>query len=101
MQLPKLFRRARAFLRREWRDESMDLEMQHHIACEIADRVASGMSPDEARRTALRDFGGLDRYKEQARDERGFRLLEELAYDARHALRVLRRNPGYTTAAAL
>ncbi len=101
MSLRNLLRRVRASLQRDAHDASMDAEMQHHIACEISDRIARGMSPDEARRTALRDFGGVDRYKEQARDERGFRMLEELAYDARHALRVLRRNPGYTTAAAL
>lgn len=101
MSLRKLLRRARAFVHRDAHDASMDTEMRHHIECEIADRVARGLSPDEARRTALRDFGGIDRYKEQARDERGFRPLEELLYDTRHALRVLRRNPGYTTAAAL
>jgi putative ABC transport system permease protein len=79
----------------------MDAEMRHHIECEIADRIARGMPADEARRTAFRDFGGIDRYKEQAHDERGFRVIEELAYDARHTVRVLRHNPGYTTAAAL
>ncbi len=101
MSLRKLLRHARAFLDREARDASMDAEMRHHIECEIADRIAHGMSLDEAQRTAARDFGGVDRYKEQARDERGLRTLEEFAYDTRHALRVLRRNPGYTTTAAL
>ena len=101
MSLRKLLRHVRAFLHREARDVSMDAEMRHHIECEIADRVGHGMSAEEARRTALRDFGGIDRYKEQARDERGFRVLEELSQDTRHTLRVLRRNPGYAAAAAL
>ena len=93
--------RIRALLGRRHAEHSMDAEMRHHIECEIADRVARGMSAEEARRTALRDFGGIDRYKEKARDERGFRSIEELATDTRYALRVLHRNPGYTIAAVL
>jgi predicted permease len=77
----------------------MDAEMRHHIECETADRITRGMSPAEARRTALRDFGGIERYKEVARHERGLHALEELAADTRYALRILRRNPGYTVAA--
>ena len=77
----------------------MDAEMRYHIECETADRIARGVSPSEARRTALRDFGGSERYKEVARHERGLHALEEVVSDARYALRVLRRNPGYTVAA--
>src|SRR6185503_4360700 len=69
--------------------------------CETNARVAAGMPLDEARRTALRDFGGIERHKEDARDQRGFRMVEEALRDASHALRVLRRNPGYATAAVL
>jgi len=79
----------------------MDAEMRHHIECETAARIAAGQSPDEARRTALRDFGGLDRFKEQARDERGFRLLADAGSDVRYAVRGLRHNPGYALAAVL
>jgi putative ABC transport system permease protein len=79
----------------------MDAEMRHHVECETNERIAGGMSPDEARRTALRDFGGIERFKEDARDARGFRPLDELLQDARHSLRVLRRNPAYTAAAVL
>jgi putative ABC transport system permease protein len=101
MPLRRLVHRARAFLNRRAVDASMDAEMRHHIECEVADRIARGMSPDEARRTAHRDFGGVDRHTEEARDQRGFRWLEELGYDTRHSLRVLRRAPGYTIAAVL
>lgn len=79
----------------------MAAEMRHHIECETAARVAAGLSPDEARRTAMRDFGGLDRFKEQARDERGFRLLEDVGSDVRYAVRGLRNDPGYALAAVL
>jgi putative ABC transport system permease protein len=101
MAIRRMLYRVRAFLDRRARDDSMDAEMRYHIECEVADRIARGMSSEDARRTALRDFGGIDQHMEEARDQRGFRALAELGYDTRHALRVLRRNPGYTIAAAL
>ncbi len=79
----------------------MSAEFAHHLDCEIADRVAAGMSPDDARRSALADFGGIEAIKEQARDARGGRGLEDLVLDVRYAARVLRRNPGHTLAAVL
>src|SRR5512145_1060364 len=97
----RLLRRLRALFRRSALDESMDAEMRHHLECEIRERIERGMSPGEARRTAVLDFGGVDRYKEEARDQRGFRMLEELGADARYALRVLRRHRAYTVAAVL
>jgi predicted permease len=101
LRIPRLLRRLRACFLRGALEESMDAEMRHHLECEVRDRITGGMSPDEARRTARRDFGGVERFKEEARDQRGFRLLEELAADSRHALRVLRRHRAYTIAAVL
>jgi putative ABC transport system permease protein len=97
----RILHRVRILFNRRAIEATMDAEMRHHIECETNDRVAKGMSAEEARRTALRDFGGIDRYKEEARDRRGFRALGDLGYDVRHATRVLRRNPGYTSAAVL
>lgn len=97
----RLTHRLRALFNRHSDESSMDAEMQHHVECEANERIGTGMSPAEARRTALRDFGGVERFKEEARDARGFRVLDELANDTRHALRVLRRNLAYTTAAVL
>ena len=57
------------------------------------------MTPDEARRTALVDFGGLERFKEEARDARGLRLLHDLGADARYAWRVAIRSPAFTVSA--
>jgi predicted permease len=101
MTVRELRVRLRRLLHRREDEMSMDAEMRMHIELETRERVAAGMSLDEARRTTVRDFGGIDRHKEEARDQRGFRFAEEAARDARHALRVLRRNPTYAIAAAV
>lgn len=82
-------------------ERAMDEEMRHHVECEIAERLRAGESFEAARRGALRDFGGVERFKEEARDARGVRPFEDLLADVRHGVRVLRRNPGYTAAVIL
>src|SRR5262249_2630558 len=48
-----------------------------------------------------RSFGGVERVKEESRDVRGVRLLEELWQDLRYGMRMLMKNPGFTVIAAL
>ena len=79
----------------------MDAEMRYHIECETSAYVRQGMTPDEARRRAAQDFGGVEAVKEDARDVRGGRPLEDLVLDLRYSARVLRRNAGFTTVAVL
>lgn len=96
--LSRLARRASYLLHRNDAERAMDDEMRHHVECEIAQRVANGMTQDEARRSALRDFGGIERHKDDARDVRGVRPLDELARDIRYSLRVLSKNRAFATA---
>lgn len=79
----------------------MDAEMRDHLEREIADRMAHGMDRAEATRLARRDFGGVERYKEEARDAIGLRVLDDAGRDLRFALRLLRRNSGFTIAVVL
>jgi putative ABC transport system permease protein len=99
--LGSLWRRVGILLRHDEVERAMDAEMRHHVECEVQERVARGMVPEEARRTALLDFGGMERFKEEGRDARGVRVVEDLAQDLRHGIRVLRRARGLTTAAVL
>ena len=99
--LLRWLRRLRLLLRRDAVERSMDAEMRHHLECETAEYIRQGMAPDEARRRAARDFGGVDAVKEAARDARGGRSLEDLVLDLRYSARLLRRNAGFTTVAVL
>src|SRR5258707_11662551 len=94
-------RRLRLFIRRDAAERAMDAELRYHIECETAERVARGTTPDAARRGALQDFGGLEAVKEDARDARGIRPLEDLLQDLRYAARILRHNGEITLAAVL
>jgi putative ABC transport system permease protein len=90
----RLFRRART-------ERQLDAELQFHLEQQIADYVATGMTPEEAQRRARLEFGGLDQVKEECRDIGAARLIESLIQDLRYGLRQLRRNPAFTTVAIL
>src|SRR5262249_5459221 len=77
---------------------AMDEEIRHHLACDIADRIARGESPAAARLAALRDFGGVEHVKEASRDARGLRGVEDFLADLRYALRLGRRHPIHAAA---
>jgi putative ABC transport system permease protein len=99
--LPRWIRRLVLFLRRGAAERSMDAELRHHIECEIAEHLQQGIAPEEARRRALHDFGGVEAVKEYARDARGVRPLEDFVFDLRYAIRTLRQHAGFTLAAVL
>ena len=76
-------------------------EVRFHLQMETDQHVAAGMAPDEARRVALRDFGGVDRSTEELRDARGVTFWDNLIQDVKYGMRSLRRSPGYTLAAVV
>lgn len=87
--------------RRGQTDERIEKELRFHIDRHAADLMAKGYSPEEARRQAHVELGGVAQVKENCRDARGKRKLEDLAQDIRYALRAFRRNPAFTTVAVL
>ena len=92
----RLFSRLSASFNRRKLDREMDEEMRWHVEMETERNCAAGMSPDEARCAALRQFGGLDQLKERERDARGWVWLEQLGKDCRFAVRSLAKSPGFT-----
>jgi putative ABC transport system permease protein len=88
--------RLRAILRRGAVEAELDEELRYHIEREVEERVSAGEDPVQARReTALR-FGAVDRYKEECREARGVRVLDELRQDVRYGARTLRRSPSFS-----
>ena len=70
----------------------LDKELRFHLEQQITDYIAAGLSPQEARRRARLEFGGLDRVKEEVRDTRWETHLDNLIRDFRYALRTLHRD---------
>ena len=92
--------RLRALVRRTTAERELDEELRFHLEMETEKNVRAGMNPADARRRALRDFGGVEPTKEAHRDVRG-RFLDELVGDTRYAFRTLRRAPVLAGAAIL
>jgi putative ABC transport system permease protein len=82
-------------------EREMDREMRFHLECETEKHIRRGMSRQEARYAALKNFGGVERIKEECRDVSRSRWLEDIFQDARYSLRAWLRSPGYTVLAAL
>ena len=99
--LHRLTRRLRALTRRGRVERELADELQLHIELEQQKNERLGMSPDAARRAALITFGGVERYKEEARDVRGVRFLEHAMQDLRVALRTMRKSPAFTATVIL
>jgi predicted permease len=89
-----------ALVRSRRMDREIDDEITSHLAEATEQYVQQGLSPEEARRAALRSFGGVSQTKEVYRQVRSFMWLEELSRDLRYALRTLRKSPAFTTTAA-
>src|SRR5580698_6743836 len=76
-------------------------EFDSHLQMAIADRMARGQSPAEARASALREFGKVPMIADVTREQWGWLRLELLVQDVRYALRQLRRTPGFTVTVLL
>jgi len=90
--------RLRTLFRSDALDRELDEELQDHLDHLIDANVASGMTPDAARRQALLAMDGVQQQRESARDVRGWRWLDHTVQDVRYTLRQLRRSPEFTFA---
>lgn len=88
-----LRRRIDVLFRKGMVEDELDDEIGFHLEKEIELHVAAGLSRAEARRRALIAFGGVERFKEEVRDVRGARILDDLAKDLQLAARSFVKQP--------
>ena len=100
-----LLRRATSLLRnvthREQDEREIAEEVNAHLSLLIDEKVRSGMKPDEAERAARIELGGVEQVKELVRDARAGAWLDTLVRDCRFALRMARKNLGFTAIVVL
>lgn len=91
----------RNLFRRQQVERQLDDEVRSYVDLITDERIAAGMSPSEAHRTALADCGGIEQVKQSVRDRRAGAGVELLWQDARYGLRQMWRNPGFTVTVIL
>ena len=94
-------RGLRALIQRADADREIADEVQHYLEEATAAHIARGLAPDEARRAARLELGGVTRVREQVRAYGWENVVMSLAADLRFAARRLRRELGFTATAVL
>ena len=90
-----VWERVKAVTRKKGFERQLDSEMQFHLDMETEENMRSGMSEEEARRTAMREFGRMHAHKEATREERGIGFVEDILRELRYAFRRLRKRPSF------
>jgi hypothetical protein len=95
------FARLRSLRGRAQADVDLRDELNAYLSAEIERHQRAGLSAQAARRQALVDLGGLERVREDTRDVRIGRALENAWQDVRYGVRLMRRAPGFSAAILL
>src|ERR1700678_2793611 len=93
-RITRVFRKSRA-------DAALDKELLFHLDRQVADYVTEGMDPEEARRRARLEFGGIEGVKEEVRDTRWETYFDNLFRDFAYAVRGLRKDRRFSLVAIL
>src|SRR5213595_3920642 len=80
-------------------EQELSEELRFHLEKLSEEKVAKGMTSQEARYAALRELGGVEQIKEECRDMRRVNYVENLVQDIRFGFRMLAKNPAFTALA--
>jgi putative ABC transport system permease protein len=99
--LPRLNSLRRNLLRRERVDRDLAEELDSYLELVVEAKAAEGLKPEEARRAALMQLGGMDQVKERVREVRVGHLLGTVLRDTRYGVRTLVKSRAFTVVAVL
>src|SRR6267154_3869294 len=82
-------------------DVDLDQELRAHLEMAVERNLRQGLEPEQARRQAFLDLGGMEQTKQDYREQRGLPMIETALQDLRFGFRMLRRSPGFSALAIL
>jgi putative ABC transport system permease protein len=99
--LRELYARLKSLWNWNRKEAELDEEIQFHLSEEADERAAAGLTADQARLAARKDFGNIPRVREATREIWGWGFAERLIQDVRYAFRTMRHHSGFSSVAVL
>ena len=94
--LRRFFIRLSNFATGQSADQRLQDEIAEHLAFQTEENMRAGMSPAEARRQAALKLGAAQAIREGHHAEQSIPFIENLLFDLKYAVRMLRRSPGFS-----
>jgi putative ABC transport system permease protein len=99
--LRTLWSRIAGIFQRRRLEGELNEELSAHLEMAAAEHRRRGMSEEDARKAALRDFGGVTQVRERVREREGLLWVENVRRDVAYALRQMRTSPGFALVVVL